>query len=574
MRTDSTTLSDGAVQSARAQVRELFSAEHLPDVPRTYASKVKNAQEAHEAIRPSGQTFQTPAQTGLTGEQFRLYEAIPDAHGRLADEGRRRAVGLGAGRRCRLGRPRRRVQRLGAGHHVPRLPQGLRRGHRRRQPSYHDQVPLPELTRLGDPVTAASLSASGHETKPPARYTEATLIKEASRSARSAARRRTPRSSPRSSTAATSTKGTALVPAWIAFSTIRAAGGALPQADLLRVHRADGGRPRRDRGGRQGPGERAGPLHVRLQRVQGLHDLITNLGEIDARAATFPIGDPDLGINLRVGRYGPYLEGPDDEGNPTGKRANVPDDLPPDELHHGEGEGACSPTPPVRQIQPRRAPGERARGGGQERPLRPLRHRTAARGRQEERPAAHRFLFKSMSLDSITLEDALKLPSPPRVAGADLETGEEITAQNGRYGPYLKKGTDSRSLTAEDQLPTIGSTSVADLRPAQAARPRSRRPAAEGSARTRSGQPAGGESGGSASTSPTVVQRHPAQGRHRRGDHLRAAAGLWPTAVSVARPRRPPRRPGRRRPPRSRRRRRPRRPPRSPEPLLRVDATP
>ena len=133
MRTDSTTLSGGAVNAARSQVRELYGAEYLPDAPRTYASKVKNAQEAHEAIRPAGETLPHPGADRADRRAVPALRADLDAHGRLADEGRRRPVRLRPDRRRRLRRPGRRVQRLRPGHHVPRVPQGLRRGHRRGQ---------------------------------------------------------------------------------------------------------------------------------------------------------------------------------------------------------------------------------------------------------------------------------------------------------------------------------------------------------------------------------------------------------------------------------------------------------
>ena len=190
--------------------------------------------------------------------------------------------------------------------------------------------------------------------------------------------------------------------------------------------------------------------------MQGLHALITNLGEIDARElATFPIGDPELGINLRVGRYGPYLEGPDDEGNPTGKRANVPDDLPPDELTMEKAKELFA-NPAGEEIQLGVHPEtglEVVAKNGRYGPY--VTEVLPEDAKKNDKPRTGS-LFKSMSLDTITLDDAVKLLSLPRVVGADPESGEEITAQNGRYGPYLKKGTDSRSLTAEDQLLTIG----------------------------------------------------------------------------------------------------------------------
>jgi DNA topoisomerase-1 len=459
MRTDSTTLSGGAVNAARAQVRELYGAEYLPDNPRVYASKVKNAQEAHEAIRPAGESFRTPAQTGLTGDQFRLYELI---WMRTVASQMKDAVGQSVS--VRIGGT------AATGEDVVFSASG-------RVITFHGflkayvegtddggakddaETRLPALVE-GDAVSAASVSASGHETKPPSRYTEATLIKELEE-------REIGRPSTYASIIGTILnrgyvykKGTALVPAWLAFSVVRLLEEHFPR-QVSYEFTADMEDTLDDiAGGRKDRVTELSEFYYGSDTVEGLHTLVTGLGEIDARElATFPVGGPDSGINLRVGRYGPYLEGPDEEGNPTGKRANVPDDLPPDELtlekakelfanpageeielgvHPESGLHVVAKNgrfgPYVTEVLPEDAP------------------QSSKQGKAKPRTGS---LFKSMSLDTITLDDAVKLLSLPRVVGADAE-GVEITAQNGRYGPYLKKGTDSRSLASEDQLFTIG----------------------------------------------------------------------------------------------------------------------
>ncbi len=277
-------------------------------------------------------------------------------------------------------------------------------------------------------------------------------------------------------------------------------------------------------GGRRDRNTELAEFYFGSGEVEGLKKLVSELGEIDAKElATFPIGGPDSGIDLRVGKYGPYLEGPGDDGTPSAKKANVPDDLPPDELTlekakellaNPAGEETRLGTHPETGLE---VVAKNGRYGPYVTELLPEDAPKKAKPRTGS-------LFKDMSLDTIDLDQAVKLLSLPRVVGADAE-GVEITAQNGRYGPYLKKGTDSRSLETEQQLFDITlERGLAHLRPAQAAGPGRRHGAAQG-ARQRPGlrRPGGGQGRPFRRVRHRRrVQRHPPQGRLRRGDHPRA----------------------------------------------------
>ncbi|MEU4418866.1 DNA topoisomerase, partial [Nocardia salmonicida] len=323
----------GAIRAARDQVRELYGAEYLPDSPRVYASKVKNAQEAHEAIRPAGESFRTPAQTGLTGEQFRLYELIwmRTVASQMKDAvGNTVSIRLGgraeSGEDVVFGASGRTITFHGF---LKAYVEGTDEGAAKDDA----ETRLPNLGQ-GDPVSAASVQASGHETKPPSRFTEATLIKELED-------REIGRPSTYASIIGTILnrgyvykKGSALVPAWLAFSVVRLLEDHFTR--LVSYEFTAGMEAILDEianGNKDRPTELA-EFYYGSERVKGLHPLVNELGDIDAKElATFPIGGPESGIALRVGRYGPYVEGPgpDDAAGAT-VRANVPDDLPPDEL--------------------------------------------------------------------------------------------------------------------------------------------------------------------------------------------------------------------------------------------------
>ena len=453
MRTDSTTLSGSAIGAARAQVSELYGDEYLPDSPRVYASKVKNAQEAHEAIRPAGDHFRTPAQTGLKGDQFRLYELIwmRTVASQMRDAvGQTVSVRLGgaaaSGEDVVFSASGRVITFHGF---LKAYVEGTDDGGRKDDA----ETRLPALSE-GDAVSAASLEANGHETKPPARYTEATLIKELED-------REIGRPSTYASIITTILnrgyvykKGTALVPAWIAFSVTR-----LLQEHFSRLIDYDFTAGLEDvldeiaRGAKDRVSE-LNEFYYGSDQLAGVKPLVDGLGDIDARdLATFPVGSEEDGIHLRVGKYGPYLEGPGDDGTAFAKRANVPDDLPPDELTVAKAKELLA-NPAGEEIDlgvhPETGLQVVAKNGRFGPYVTELLPEDAPK---KEKPRTGS-LFKSMSLDTVTLDDAVKLLSLPRVVGAD-EAGEEITAQNGRYGPYLKKGTDSRSLSTEDQIFSI-----------------------------------------------------------------------------------------------------------------------
>ncbi|MCD4548897.1 MULTISPECIES: type I DNA topoisomerase [unclassified Schaalia] len=471
MRTDSTALSAQAITAARQQAQELYGVSAVAAEPRVYGKVAKGAQEAHEAIRPAGDYFRTPEQVAgqLSNQQLALYDLIwkRTLASQMAD-----AVGYTAKIRVLTG-----VSDAQGRHDVISSASGTvitSPGFRLAYQEGHDQgrydaekqaleaeKVLPDVSE-GDRVDVAQANAEEHRTQPPGRYTEATLVKMMEELGIG-------RPSTYAATIQTIGdrgyvihRGQYLIPTWLAFSVTRLLEENLAnlvdydftasmEADLDRIAAGqEDGRVFLSQFylGADGKGD-----------ADGLRFQVESLGDdVDARAVnSIEVAE---GVVLRVGRYGPYLEKAD------GTRANVPETLAPDEVDEekiselfrlaaddGRELGVDPRTghvlvakngrfgPYVTEILPEPAQVSDTEG-------------TPKKKKSTEKPRTAS-LFSSMSLSTVTLDDALKLLSLPREVGVDPADGEMITAHNGPYGPYLKKGKDSRTLSAEDLLLTI-----------------------------------------------------------------------------------------------------------------------
>ena len=475
MRTDSTALSTQAVQAARSQAVSLYGDSAVPLKPRVYKSKSKNAQEAHEAIRPSGENFRTPSSVSseLDREEFRLYDLIwkRTVASQMADakyETTTVTIAVdAAGQNAEF-------TASGTVYTFKGFLEAYEEGRdeKRNSQDTSDDQSLPAVA-VGDELGMSDAEAKGHRTTPKPRYTEASLVKALEEHGIG-------RPSTFASIIGTvidrgyaTKRGQALVPTWLAFSVVRLLEEhfadlidydftAALEDDLDAIAR-----------GEQKRVEWLRSFYYGSDSQVGLRQVVDNLGEIDARALNSTrITDT---ATLRFGKYGPYLEVANPDAPDEKPRiVNVPEDLAPDELTADKAQELIDAPvagdrvlgvnpdngkvvvvkdgrfgPYVQENEPvsEDADVDEATGEVVEKPK-------PKRGAKKETAPKPRTgsLFRSMSVDTIDLDTALQLLNLPRVVGADPESGDEITAQNGRYGPYLKKGTDSRSLESESQI--------------------------------------------------------------------------------------------------------------------------
>lgn len=469
MRTDSVNLSETAISAARRQIVELYGERSVPPEPRRYTGKVKNAQEAHEAIRPAGDNFRTPGEVAkeLSAEEFKLYELIwrRTIASQMTD-----AVGSSVSVRIRAVSTSQEEADFGATGKTITDP-GFLRAYVESSDDENAEAEdaerrLPTLVK-DQPLTADQLAAQGHHTQPPSRYTEASLVKALEELGIG-------RPSTYASIMQTiqdrgyvTKRGQAMIPTFLAFAVIglmerhyprlidydftatmeneldEIAGGDHAAVDFLTAFYF---------GSSNGAGDQD------IARSGGLKKLVTeNLSDIDARSVnSIPLFTDDDGreIVVRVGRYGPYLQrelpggeqpapaAEGEEGGSQGDRAPIPEGLAPDELtpekvHElflgGSGERKLGDDP---------ATGE------------PIVLKSGRFGPYVSSGERKSSLLRTQTPDSLTLEEAFKLLSLPRLIGVAPD-GVEVFANNGRYGPYVKQGEEFRSLDSEDKMFTV-----------------------------------------------------------------------------------------------------------------------
>jgi DNA topoisomerase-1 len=456
MRTDSPTLSSQAVNAARKQAAEMFGAELVAAAPRVYTGKSKNAQEAHEAIRPAGEVFKKPSELAsiLNGRSLELYDLIWKRT--IASQMEDAKVSTTTAKIKVSPVPMAESAEFTASGTVVTF-RGFMAAYEESQDETRDdekenESKLPNL-QVGQKLTAVNVEAKDHQTSPPPRYTEASLVKALEEDGIGRPSTYAAILSTIINKGYVSKRGQALVPEWIAFTVTRFLeenfGNLVDYAftaqmeedlDLIAAGKLD-------------RSEWLKGFYFGESEATGLRNTVENLGDSDPRAInSIRITDA---ITLRTGKYGPYLEvmvEPGSEGaDENGRRiVNIPDGLAPDELNEQKAiELINAPiiTDRVLGVDPNTG-FDILFKDGRYGPYVTLDDPKAAKPKTAS-------LFKTMSPETLTLEDAVKLLSLPRVIGQDPETGLDITAQNGKFGPYLSKGKDSRSLATEDEIFTL-----------------------------------------------------------------------------------------------------------------------
>ena len=435
MRTDSPNLSQQAISASRAAAKTLFGDDSVHESPRLYGAKSKNAQEAHEAIRPSGDSFKHPSELAsvLHGRSLALYELIwrrtvasQMADAKLSTTTAKFAVSHNGEE----------LEFSASGTTV--LFKGFLAAYDESSDTKEEEAKLPKLD-VGQQLVAAEVSSKNHSTQPPARYTEASLVK---------ALEEQGIGRPSTYAAIISTiiskgyvvkRGNALVPEWISFTVTRFLEenfGNLVDYEFTAKMENDLDRIA------LGELDRSAWLKSFYFGDDGLQAVVNSLGESDPRAInTFELAE---GIALRTGKFGPYLEV---QENDERRIVNIPETLTPDELTIEKAQELIDAPPASDRVL-----GQEPASGldiivkdGRYGPYVTV----VDEGNPKPKTAS---LFKTMSVDTVSFEDAVRLLSLPRTVGVDPESGNEITAQNGKFGPYLKRGNDSRSLTSEEQI--------------------------------------------------------------------------------------------------------------------------